>query len=231
VPDGLLLIDKPAGITSHDAVDVCRRAYGERSVGHLGTLDPFATGLLVLLFGRCTRLATFLRSDPKLYEATIRFGTETDTDDACGAPTRTAALPTVAAVHRAAVELTGAIEQVPPAYSAKQVAGARAYAAARRGAPLELAPVGVHVHSWEFRDTRGPTSVAEVDVAVTCDGGTYVRALARDLGRLAGSAAHCLALRRLRAGEFDVANATTLAELRDTVPPPPLRALRVIVDD
>ena len=230
VADGLLLLDKPPGITSHDAVDVCRRAYGERSVGHLGTLDPFATGLLVLLFGRSTRLATFLRSDPKVYEATIRFGVETDTDDALGAPTRTSAPPAVAAVEQAVIALTGAIEQVPPAYSAKQVAGARAYAAARRGRPLDLAPVHVHVHSWELRQVRDPASVAEVDVAVTCDGGTYVRALARDLGRLSGSAAHCLTLRRVRAGTFDVGNATSLADVREKVPPPPLRPLRVTVD-
>lgn len=228
--DGLLLLDKPPGITSHDAVDVCRRAYGERSVGHLGTLDPFATGLLVLLFGRSTRLATFLHSDPKVYEATIRFGMETDTDDALGAPTRTSALPAVAAVQQSLAALTGAIEQVPPAYSAKQLAGARAYAAARRGRPLDLAPVPVNVHSWELRGVREPSSVAEVDVAVTCDGGTYVRALARDLGRLSGSAAHCLTLRRLRAGAFDVGNAVSLADVREKVPPPPLRPLRVTVD-
>src|SRR5215469_10634632 len=150
--EGLLLVDKPAGPTSHDVVDVCRRAYGERSVGHLGTLDPFATGLLVLLFGRSTRLATFIRAEPKVYQATVHFGTETDTDDVTGTPVRTAPVPSSGAIRLALAELTGEIEQVPPAFSAKHVeGGGRAYAAARRGTPATLAPARVRVDRWEVR--------------------------------------------------------------------------------
>jgi tRNA pseudouridine55 synthase len=240
VAEGLLLVDKPAGMTSHDAVDVCRRAYAERSIGHLGTLDPFATGLLVLLCGRATRLATFIDTDPKVYEATVRFGSATDTGDVTGTAAPATALPVEAAVRRAAEMLTGAIEQLPPAYSAKQVGGMRAYAAARRGKPLALAPVLVQVHDWRFtawrpadsangRDGRDGT-VAEVDVTVTCGAGTYLRTLAEDLGRHAGSSAHLSALRRVRAGVFDIADAHTLAALREQTPPPPLRALRVVAD-
>src|SRR5215208_2220109 len=118
---GLLLVDKPAGMTSHDVVQQVRRIYGERSIGHLGTLDPFATGLLVLLLGRATRLATFIETEPKVYEATIRFGSETDTDDATGTVIRTAPLPLERDTESAIKSLTGKISQVPPAYSAKSV--------------------------------------------------------------------------------------------------------------
>lgn len=222
-PEGLLLVDKPAGITSHDVVDRVRRAYGERSVGHLGTLDPFATGLLLVLVGRATRLATFLDIEPKVYEAVISFGTETDTDDSSGAVTRSAPPPSEAGVRAAIVTLTGAIEQVPPAYSAKKVGGKRAYAAARAGEELELAPAGVVVHGWDRLTFTGDTLAA----TVTCGGGTYIRALARDLGRSSGSAAHLASLRRTRIGKFDVADAVAADALRDS--PPPLRRLEVTV--
>ena len=135
---GLLLVDKPAGMTSHDVVQRVRRVYGERSIGHLGTLDPFATGLLILLLGRATRLATFIDAEPKVYQAVIRFGEETDTDDATGTVIRTGAQPTTRAVKGAVASLTGTLSQVPPAYSAKSVDGTRAYDAARRGEPLQL---------------------------------------------------------------------------------------------
>jgi tRNA pseudouridine55 synthase len=141
--DGLLLVDKPAGVTSHDVVLAARRAFGETRIGHAGTLDPFATGLLVLLLGRATRLLPHLDGVPKEYEATIALGTETDTDDFEGAIVRTAATPDDAAIAAAVERLTGAIDQVPPAYSAKRVAGRRAYAAARAGESLDLAPVRV----------------------------------------------------------------------------------------
>src|SRR4051794_36607489 len=147
--EGLLLVDKPAGMTSHDVVQCVRRIFGQRSIGHLGTLDPFATGLLVLLLGRATRLATFIDTEPKVYEATIKFGTETDTDDATGTVIRSAPVPSEPAVMAAIQSVTGAISQVPPAYSAKSVDGTRAYDAARRGAPLELAAVEVTVHEWK----------------------------------------------------------------------------------
>ncbi|HEX6536560.1 MAG TPA: tRNA pseudouridine(55) synthase TruB [Gemmatimonadaceae bacterium] len=208
--DGLLLVDKPAGVTSHDVVSVARRALGVRRIGHAGTLDPFATGLLVLLVGRATRLLPYLDGEPKRYEATVRFGAETTTDDLTGEPVRTAPPPDRAAAERAMGQLTGELSQVPPAFSAKKVDGRRAYDAARRGEPVALAPVRVHVHEWRVREWRGD----DVDVRITCGGGTYVRALARDLGRLTGSAAHLAALRRVGSGAFDVGDAVPLDALR-----------------
>lgn len=221
---GLLLVDKPAGITSHDAVQRIRQIYGERSIGHLGTLDPFATGLLVLLIGRATRLATFLDTEPKVYDATIAFGAETDTDDETGTVTRAASPPREADVRAAIRTLTGSIAQVPPSYSAKSVDGVRAYDAARRGEPLELAPVTVAVHEWDVRAIDD----ASLRAIITCSGGTYIRALARDLGRASGSAAHLSALRRTRVGEFDVKDALSLERL--SAERPPLRQLRVVTD-
>ncbi len=213
-PEGLLLVDKPAGRTSHDVVDLARRALGTRRVGHAGTLDPFATGLLVLLVGRATRLAPYLDAEPKVYEATIAFGTETDSDDATGTVTREAPAPSESDVRAAIPALTGAIEQRPPAVSAKQVGGVRAHAAARQGTPLDLAPVRVQVHAWGALAFDG----AALSASITCGGGTYVRALARDLGRATGSAAHCRALRRTRAGCFDVADAVPALDLRERGP-------------
>ena len=208
----MLLVDKPAGITSHDVVSVARRALGERRIGHTGTLDPFATGLLVLLTGHATRLLPYVDGEPKEYEATIRWGRETDTDDATGEVTReSAGSPARERIDAAIATLTGRIEQVPPDYSAKQVGGRRAHAAARRGSPLALAAVPVHVHSWAVREHRD----SETDVTIVCGGGTYIRALARDLGRAANGAAHLSALRRTRSGPFDVSGASSFAELRD----------------
>jgi tRNA pseudouridine55 synthase len=210
---GLLLVDKPAGMTSHDVVQHVRRIYGERSIGHLGTLDPFATGLLVLLLGRATRLATFIDTEPKVYEAIIKFGAETDTDDATGTVIRTAALPRQGDLTIAIRSLTGTISQVPPAFSAKSVNGTRAYDAARRGEPLDLAAVDVTVHRWE------PGALT---------GDSYIRALARDLGRLTSSAAHVDALRRTRVGAFDVQDSATLERLASK--PPRVKALRIVPD-
>ena len=211
---GLLLIDKPAGATSHDVVNVARRALGERRVGHAGTLDPFATGLLVVLVGQATRLVPHVSGDPKVYAATVRFGEETETEDLLGAVTRAAAPPTEQSVRAALPALTGTLEQVPPAYSAKRVQGRRAYALARAGEEVTLAAAQVRVDGWEVREWRdGPP--AECDVRVTCGPGTYIRSLARDLGRLAGSAAHLSALRRERSGLFDVRDAVSLDALRD----------------
>lgn len=220
---GLLLVDKPAGVTSHDAVDVARRAYGERSIGHLGTLDPFATGLLVLLFGRATRLATFIDNEPKVYEATIHFGSETDTDDVTGAVVRTAPLPSPERIAECIATLTGDIDQVPPTYSAKKVAGQPAYRAARAGGQVDLAPARVHVHAWNVHSL----SERALNATIVCGGGTYIRALARDLGRLAGSAAHLEALRRTRSGDFDVCDAAPLAQLR-SAELPRVRPLKIV---
>jgi tRNA pseudouridine55 synthase len=222
--DGLLLVDKPAGMTSHDVVQRVRRIYGERSIGHLGTLDPFATGLLVLLLGKATRLGNFLDTEPRVYQATIRFGVETDTDDKTGTEIRTAALPAPEAARAAVESFIGTISQVPPAYSAKSVDGTRAYDAARRGEPLLLPAVDVTVHGWEITAQREN----EMDAVITCSGGTYIRALARDIGRAVGSAAHLSALRRVKVGEFAVAAASTLDEL--AAAPARIRPLRVVAD-
>jgi tRNA pseudouridine55 synthase len=208
--EGVVLVDKPEGMTSHDVVAVARRALATRRIGHTGTLDPFATGLLVLLVGRATRLQPYVEAEPKVYEATIRFGAETDTGDPTGSRVREAPLPPDARVTEGIGHLTGSIRQAPPAYSAKQVAGVRAYAAARRGEALDLRPVTVVVHGWDVRSRRG----AEWDVTIACSSGTYIRSLARDLGLLAGSAAHLAALRRVRSGHFDVADAVTVDGLR-----------------
>lgn len=220
--EGLLLVDKPAGMTSHDVVLLVRRVYGERSIGHLGTLDPFATGLLILLLGRSTRLATFIETEPKVYEATIRFGSETDTDDSTGTVIREAALPSPVEVSAAIPSFTGRISQVPPAYSAKSVDGTRAYDAARRGEPIDLPPVEVNVIEWDVRAVRPH----ELDVTITCGTGTYIRALARDLGRATGSAAHLSSLRRVRSGEFDVSDAATIEQMKKSAPA--VRGLRVV---
>ena len=223
-PDGLLLVDKPAGVTSHDAVDVVRRVYKERSIGHLGTLDPFATGLLVLLLGRSTRLATFINNEPKTYEATIRFGAETDTDDCTGNVIREAPAPSLDQITHAIPSLSGTITQVPPPYSAKKVDGVRAYDRARAGEEVTLAPVQVDVYEWRIRAFRP----SELDVTIVCSGGTYIRALGRDLGRLTESAAHLSALRRTRSGDFDVRDAVALDALRAGAHPP-VKRLQVTV--
>ncbi len=209
-PDGLLLVDKPAGVTSHDGVLAARRAFGVSRIGHAGTLDPFATGLLVLLLGRATRLLPHLDGVPKVYEATITFGTETDTDDLHGAVVREAAPPTEAAIARGIEQLTGPLDQLPPAYSAKRVGGRRAYDAARAGEALELAPARVEVFGWHDMHFDGATLRANIE----CGGGTYIRALARDLGRLTASAAHLSSLRRTRSGPFSVSSAVSLDTLR-----------------
>jgi tRNA pseudouridine55 synthase len=208
---GLALVDKPAGMTSHDVVAVVRRATGAKRAGHGGTLDPFATGLLVVLLGRATRLIPHMQGEPKVYDATIRLGEQTDTDDSTGIVVRRADAPDESAISRAVERLTGVVEQLPPAYSAKSVDGVRAYAAARRGAPLDLSPVRVVVHEWAL----GPRVDNDLRARITCGGGTYVRALARDLGRETGSAAHLTALRRLRSGAFSVDDASTLDDFGD----------------
>ena len=208
--DGLLLVDKPAGVTSHDVVLAARRAFGESRIGHAGTLDPFATGLLVLLLGRATRLLPHLDGVPKEYEASIALGTETETDDLEGAVVRSLPPPSDGAIAEAIPLLTGVLDQVPPAYSAKRVEGRRAYEAARAGDHLVLAASRVEVFAWRglVRDGK------QLRVTIACGGGTYIRALARDLGRLTGSAAHLAQLRRVRSGPFHVTAAVSLDDLR-----------------
>lgn len=161
-------------------------------------------------------------NEPKVYNATIRFGSETETDDCTGTSVRVAGAPDISAVRAALPAFTGSIDQVPPAYSAKSVDGTRAYDAARQGAPLELAPVRVIVHRWDIAAVRDD----EIDVVIACGAGTYIRALARDLGRATGSAAHLAALRRTNSGPFGVADAFTLEQLGELHPP--VRRLEVV---
>jgi tRNA pseudouridine55 synthase len=207
--DVLLLVDKPQGVTSHDVVARARRSLGIRRVGHAGTLDPFATGLLILLTGKGTRLIQFVPTEPKVYRATVRFGLATDTDDLTGAPIARADLPDPGRIPSAMQHLTGRLAQLPPSFSAKHVGGTRAYALARRGQSPELTPATVVVHSWELLATRED----EIDVRISCGSGTYIRALARDLGKLVNSAAHLSSLRRTNAGPFDVQHAATWEQL------------------
>jgi tRNA pseudouridine55 synthase len=213
--DGVLLVDKPAGISSHDVVMVARRALRERRIGHAGTLDPFATGLLVMLVGRATRLLPYLPGEPKVYEATVAFGAETDTDDPHGTVTRTAELPFRDDVLAALPSLTGEIDQIPSAFSAKKVEGRRAYALARKGITPDLAAARVRVDAWDIISWNADADrVQSCSARITCSGGTYVRALARDLGRSSGTAAHLTDLRRISSGPFRADQATSYDSLR-----------------
>ncbi len=205
-PDGgLVLVDKPAGPSSHDIVRALRRATGERRVGHTGTLDPFATGLLLLVVGRFTRAAECFHALSKTYRATLRLGRETDTDDLTGEPTGEGDWSGVSrtAVQAALTARKGSGEQVPATYSAKRLGGRRAYEAARSGAAVELAPVSVVIHDVRLETFDPPDAVFTVRVST----GTYVRALARDLGRDLGCGAHLRALRRTAIGPFRVEDA------------------------
>jgi len=210
--DGLLIIDKPAGWTSHDVVAKLRRIAGTRRVGHAGTLDPLATGVLVVGLGKATRLLGHLALTEKEYLATIRLGQATDTCDAegtviAGAP---AGGVTLAAVQAAAQALTGEILQVPPAISAIKVDGARAHRLARAGAAPVLAARPVTVRAFDILAERRAGDLLDVDVAVTCSSGTYIRALARDLGEALGVGGHVTVLRRTRAGAYDLSLARGL---------------------
>ena len=221
--DGLLVVDKTAGWTSHDVVARLRRLAGTRRVGHAGTLDPMATGVLVLGIGRGTKLLTFLVGCDKTYAATIRLGESTNTDDADGEPTGGADPVRVTPERLAAAvaELTGAIDQVPSTVSAIKVDGQRAYARARAGEHVVLAPRPVTIHRFDVRGSRATTGrehpVLDVDVEVEVSSGTYVRALARDLGAALGVGAHLTALRRSRVGGFGLDRAHDLDELGRTV--------------
>jgi tRNA pseudouridine55 synthase len=227
--DGLLLVDKPAGVSSHDVVAVVRRALGEKRIGHGGTLDPFATGLLVLLVGRATRLLQYVRDEPKEYEAQVTFGAETTTEDLHGAVTVEAPLPTRERLEAALPGFLGRIAQVPPAYSAKRIDGQRAYALARAGQVVTLAPATIEILSLSLSDfEETPSGAARCRLRVACGGGTYVRSLARDLARAAGSAAHLTALRRHRAGVFSLARSIPLEHIQAGVAvrlAPPIDAL------
>ena len=212
--DGLLLVDKPAGPTSHDVVAAARRTLGIRRVGHSGTLDPAATGLLVVLAGRATRLSRFLAPLVKTYRGTIRFGFETSSDDLTGEPLeRDESWRTLdgAAIAAALARIAARPTQVPPRISAKQVAGERAYRRARRGEAVALAAVPVTIHALEA--VGGDPAAGLLEVEVRCGAGTYVRAIARDLGRELGTRAHLAALRRMAIGPWRVEDAVPLEAL------------------
>jgi tRNA pseudouridine55 synthase len=218
-PSGLLIVDKPGGLTSHDVVARVRRLAGTRRVGHAGTLDPMATGVLIVGIEKATRLLGHLALTQKEYAATIRLGERTDSDDADGEILER--LPaggvTDAALRRAAAALTGEIQQVPPGISAIKVGGQRAYRLTRDGAPPELAARTVTVAQLDITAIRRGTGEAgtalDADALVTCSSGTYIRAIARDLGAALGTGGHLTALRRTRVGPYRAADAATLDEL------------------
>lgn len=226
--DGLVVVDKPAGLTSHDVVARLRRLAGTRRVGHAGTLDPMATGVLLVGVGRATRLLGHLALTDKAYDATIRLGVRTVTDDAEGEVVATGPAGEVAEadVRAAAAALTGELLQVPAAVSAVKVAGRRAYARVRAGEQPALAPRPVRVDRFEVRALHRPAGgqVLDVDVTVTCSSGTYVRALARDLGAALGVGGHLTALRRTRVGPYGLDQARTLDQLAEDWQVQPLAA-------
>ena len=212
-PSGFLVVDKPAGMTSHDVVDAARRALGTRRIGHLGTLDPLATGVLPLAVRDATKLVPYVASDPKVYAGSIELGVATDTFDAEGAVLSRHAgpLPEEQAVRAALAGFLGEILQVPPMYSSVKHEGEPLHRIARRGGHVERAPRKVRIHAIEVQGYRPPL----VDVEVVCAGGTYVRSLAEDLGRELGCGAHLANLRRTRSGPFLAAQAVTLGALEE----------------
>jgi tRNA pseudouridine55 synthase len=209
VTSGILLVDKPQGVTSHDVVARARRVLGTRKVGHAGTLDPMATGLLVLGVDSATRLLTYLVGLSKEYTATIRLGASTTTDDAEGelAGGSDASALARADVDRGIAALTGAISQVPSTYSAIKVDGRRSYDLARSGSPVELAARTVTISAFEVLAERRESTFLDLDVRIECSSGTYIRALARDLGAGLAVGGHLTALRRTRVGPFRVEDA------------------------
>jgi tRNA pseudouridine55 synthase len=222
--DGLLVIDKPAGLTSHDVVVRARRILRERRVGHTGTLDPFATGVLVILLGRATRLAQFLSGVDKEYEAIIRLGYSTDTGDLTGnpipGPTANPDALTETEIEKVLQSLRGDIDQVPPMYSAKKVEGKRLYELARRGESVERKPIQVCIYEFAAIRPSGQLIKDNLDgtfdfhTRVSCSSGTYVRTLAEDFGKRLYVGAHLAELRRTRVGDFSIDQAITLDELK-----------------
>lgn len=213
--NGVLVIDKPAGLTSHDVVARVRKILHQQQVGHFGTLDPFATGVLPVSVGKGTRFAQFYLKSRKSYEGTIRFGYSTDTYDATGQPTSEAV---AAALDRSTLEahfraLAGRLLQTPPPFSAKRIGGVRAYKLARLNKPVKLAPVEVEIYALELLSLQGD----HVAFAVECSGGTYVRSLAHDLGQKLGCGAHLAGLRRTAVAEFTNSRMVTLERLQQAM--------------
>ena len=213
--NGVMVADKPAGWTSHDVVARCRRLLGERSIGHLGTLDPMATGVLPLVIGRMTRLAQFYAGSEKQYEGAIRLGLATDTYDADGEPIGPEhdVKVSLEELREAADAFLGRLQQVPPPFSAKKIKGVPAYKLARRKAEVELHPVEVEVFEFEVREVRGP----EVYFDCRVSAGTYIRSLAHDLGKKLGCGAHLVCLRRTAVAEFAAEQAHTLEQIAGLV--------------
>lgn len=213
--DGLVLVDKPSGVTSHDVVNMVRRALGTRKVGHAGTLDPMATGLLVIGVGRATRLLRFLGDLPKTYEGTGRLGEETDTLDAEGRVVRTSEVaPSRDQLERAVAGLVGESMQRAPAYSAVKVGGRKLYEAARKGEPVEGPSRPIRVDAFEVLRFEPP----EFDFRVTCSGGTYVRALVADVGSALGCGAHLTRLVRTAIGPLRIEEAVRPDDVREPLP-------------
>ncbi|GAA1241451.1 tRNA pseudouridine55 synthase [Microbacterium phyllosphaerae] len=235
VSPGILLVDKPAGLTSHDVVARTRRALGTRKVGHAGTLDPMATGLLVIGVEGATRLLTYIVGANKTYEATIRLGQTTSTDDADGdilthAPAEAWDSVTPERVTAGIAALTGAISQVPSSVSAIKVDGRRAYDRVRAGEEVVLAARDVTVSRFDVLAERAGEGFLDLDVVVDCSSGTYIRSLARDLGAGLGLGGHLTALRRTRVGDFDVADAVVVDDLAEAVLLTPAAAAVRVLD-
>jgi tRNA pseudouridine55 synthase len=209
--DGAIVIDKPEGWTSHDVVGKVRRIAGTKKIGHLGTLDPIATGVLPLVVGRATRLAQFYTRSDKIYEGTVRFGWSTTTYDRAGEPTgeRQEVSLDAAELERHLEQFRGEFLQTPPPVSAKKVDGRRAYELARKDIPVELEPVKVQVYELALLDISGP----DARIRAHCSGGTYLRSIAHDLGQAMGCGAHLETLRRTASGEFEIAQALTIPQL------------------
>jgi tRNA pseudouridine55 synthase len=212
---GLVIVDKPSGMTSHDVVGRCRRVFATRKVGHAGTLDPMATGVLVIGIERATKILGLLMATTKSYAATMRLGQTTTTDDADGDVLSSARADSVTAgrIQDAIAALRGEIRQVPSAVSAVKVGGQRAYRLAREGHTVELVARKVRIERFDMLAVRPHDGLVDVDVEVDCSSGTYIRALARDLGAALGVGGHITALRRTRVGRFGVELAHTLDEL------------------
>jgi tRNA pseudouridine55 synthase len=215
--NGLLILDKPAGLTSHDVVAIVRRATGEKSIGHLGTLDPMATGVLPLLLGKYTRLAQFFATAEKHYEGHIRFGFATDTFDAEGAPATDAQPLTLnlTELQDLAQRFHGTMDQLPPVYSAKKINGVPAHKLARAGLDAPVKPARITIHHFALTALQGDTATFRMSISA----GGYVRSVAHELGQLAGCGAHLSSLRRTQAGAFALDRSITIDQLKTLTPP------------
>lgn len=213
--DGILIIDKPADWTSHDVVGKLRKLLKTKRIGHTGTLDPFATGVLVMLVGQATRLAQFLDQDQKEYEATIQFGVETETGDLSGKAKgkRQKAKVESETIEKILPQFLGKIEQIPPMYSAKKVDGKKLYKLARKGVEIERKPINVTIQKLEIIQDQSLKTEDQIKIRVSCSAGTYIRTLAEDIGRKIGIPCHLSALRRTRAGKFSINQAITLEKI------------------